>query len=164
MTNSHEPTRRRFLQGAGLATGGVVGHAFAAGGGEASAQAPAGASPGARFRALLERPEPSRCINCGDVATARLAEMHGLEMVMTGGSALSLSKYGFGDFGMITMDDLVEFCNRTADAVDVPIIADAGRRRRQPPERPPHRPAHGEGRRRLHHDRGPVWRETPRRL
>ena len=125
MTNSHEPTRRRFLQGAGLATGGVVGHAFAAGGGEASAQAPAAASLGARFRALLERPEPSRCINCGDVATARLAEMHGLEMVMTGGSALSLSKYGFGDFGMITMDDLVEFCNRTADAVDVPIIADA---------------------------------------
>ncbi len=125
MTNSHEATRRRFLQGAGLATGGMVGHAFSAGLAEASAQAPAAASPGARFRALLERPEPSRCINCGDVATARLAEMHGFEMVMTGGSALSLSKYGLGDFGMITMDDLVEFCNRTADAIEAPIIADS---------------------------------------
>ena len=125
MTKSHEPTRRRFLQGAGIATGGVVGHAFGAGLAGAAAQAPAGASPGARFRALLERPEPSRCINCGDVATARLAEMHGFEIVMTGGSALSLSKYGTGDFGTITMDDLAEFCNRTADAVDVPIIADA---------------------------------------
>jgi 2-methylisocitrate lyase-like PEP mutase family enzyme len=44
---------------------------------------------------------------------------------MTGGSALSQSKYGIGDYGMITMDDLVEFCNRTADRVGVPIIADA---------------------------------------
>ena len=125
MTNRQEPTRRRFLQGAGVAAGGMAGHAFGAGLAGAAAQAPAGASPGARFRALLERPEPSRCINCGDVATARLAEMHGFEIVMTGGSALSLSKYGTGDFGMITMDDLVEFCNRTADAIDVPIIADA---------------------------------------
>ena len=125
MSNSHGQTRRRFLQGAGLAAGGAAGHAFAGGLAGAAAQAPAGAGPGGRFRALLERSEPSRCINCGDVATARLAEMHGFEMVMTGGSALSLSKYGTGDFGVITMDDLVEFCNRTADAVGVPIIADA---------------------------------------
>ena len=125
MKRRHAPTRRRFLQGAGLAAGGVAGHAFGAGAAGAAAQAPGGASPGARFRALLERPAPSRCINCGDVATARLAEMHGFEMVMTGGSALSLSKYGTGDFGVITMDDLVEFCNRTADAVGAPIIADA---------------------------------------
>ena len=128
MTSSNEPSRRRFLQGAGIAAGGVAGHALAggpAGFAGAAAQAPAGASPGARFRALLERAEPSRCINCGDVATARLAEMHGFEIVMSGGSALSLSKYGTGDFGVITMDDLVEFCNRTFDAVGVPIIADA---------------------------------------
>ena len=51
--------------------------------------------------------------------------MHGFEIVMTGGSALSLSKYGIGDFGMITMDDLVEFCGRTADRIAAPIIADA---------------------------------------
>lgn len=127
MSNSHGQTRRRFLQGAGLAVGGAAGRVFAVGpaGAAARAQVPAGAGPGGRFRALLERPEPSRCINCGDVATARLAEMHGFEMVMTGGSALSLSKYGTGDFGVITMDDLVEFCDRTADAVGVPIIADA---------------------------------------
>ena len=132
MTNSHEPNRRRFLQGAGLAAGGAMGHALAGGpagfaGGltGAAAQVPAGAGPGGRFRALLEGTDPARCINCGDVATARLAEMHGFEIVMSGGSALSLSKYGTGDFGVITMDDLVEFCNRTADAVDVPIIADA---------------------------------------
>ena len=114
--------RRRFLQGAGLAAGGVLGQTLGAG---IAAQAPTEATPGARFRALLRRPEPSRCINCGDVATAKLAALHGFEIVMTGGSALSLSKYGFGDFGMITMDDLVEFCDRTADATDVPIIADA---------------------------------------
>ena len=123
MTND-EPTRRRFLQGAGIATGGLLGQTLA-GGVAAATQAPSTATPNERFRALLGRSEPSRCINCGDVATAKLAAMHGFEMVMTGGSALSLSKYGIGDYGMITMDDLVEFCNRTADAIDVPIIADS---------------------------------------
>ncbi len=115
-------TRRRFLQGAGLAAGGVLGQTLGAG---IAAQAPTETTPGARFRELLRRSEPSRCVNCGDVATAKLAALHGFEIVMTGGSSLSLSKYGFGDFGMITMDDLVEFCDRTANATDVPIIADA---------------------------------------
>ena len=118
---TNAPTRRWFLQGAGLAAGGVLGQTF---GGGIAAQTPTDATPGARFRELLRRSEPSRCINCGDVATAKLAALHGFEIVMTGGSALSLSKYGFGDFGMITMDDLVEFCDRTAEAIDVPIIAD----------------------------------------
>ncbi len=124
--NDHtpEPSRRRFIKNAGLVTGGVVTHA-AMPGGTAAAQPAGTESPGARFRRLLERDTPSRCINCGDVATARLAEMHGFEIVMTGGSALSLSKYGIGDFGLITVDDLVEFCNRTADRIDVPIIADS---------------------------------------
>ena len=119
-----KPSRRRFLESAGLATGGILTHA-AMPSRTAAAQRASSASPSARFRRLLERGTPSRCINCGDAATARLAEMHGFEVVMTGGSALSLSKYGIGDFGMITVDDLVEFCDRTANRVDVPIIADS---------------------------------------
>ena len=115
--------RRRFLQGAGFATGGFIGERWA-GGAPVVAQS-TGQTSAARLRELLARGEPTRCINCGDVATAKLAAMHGFEMVMTGGSALSLSKYGIGDFGMITVDDLVEFCNRTSDAVDLPIIADS---------------------------------------
>ena len=118
------PSRRRFIQGTAAAAGGVAAHALGAAGGVA-AQAPAASSPGGRFRELLARPEPSRCVNCGDVASARLVEMHGFEIAMTGGSALSLSKFGLGDYGMITMDDLIEFCTRAADAIDLPIIADA---------------------------------------
>lgn len=118
------PSRRRFIQSAGLVSGGALTHGVAAAG-TPLPQPAADGVPGARFRRLLEQAEPSRCVNCGDVATARLAEMHGFEIVMTGGSALSLSKYGIGDFGMITIDDLVEFCRRTADRIEVPIIADA---------------------------------------
>ena len=117
-------SRRRFMQGTAAAAGGIAAHALGAGG-AAAAQAPADSSPGARLRRLLARPEPSRCVNCGDVATARLVEMHGFEMAMTGGSALSLSKFGLGDYGMATIDDLVEFCSRAADAVRLPIVADA---------------------------------------
>ena len=117
------PSRRRFLGSAGLAGGAALASSAVPGG--AFAAQPESTSPGARFRRLLGGDDPPRCVNCGDVATARLAEMHGFEIVMTGGSALSLSKYGIGDFGMITMDDLVEFCSRTADRIDTPIIADS---------------------------------------
>ncbi|MEE2791430.1 MAG: isocitrate lyase/PEP mutase family protein [Acidobacteriota bacterium] len=119
-----ESSRRRFLQGTGMAASGLVAHAL---GGETAvaAQPSESSSPGSRFRRLLERSEPSRCVNCGDVATARLVEMHGFEIVLTGGSALSLSKFGLGDYGMATIDDLVEFCSRTAEAIQLPIIADA---------------------------------------
>ena len=118
-----KPSRRRFIQSAGVATGAAFGAAVP--GAAATAQSGGGDSPGARFRGLLGGDDPPYCVNCGDVATARLAEMHGFQIVMTGGSALSLSKYGIGDFGMITMDDLVEFCGRAADRIDTPIIADA---------------------------------------
>ena len=125
MTRSVDPSRRQFLHGTGLATGGVLGHSIGALPAPEISQALTTAGPATQLRGLLEQTEPSRCVNCGDVATAKLAAIHGFEIVMTGGSALSLSKYGFGDFGMITMDDLVEFCNRTTDAIDIPIIADA---------------------------------------
>ena len=120
-----KPSRRRFIASAGAATGAAFATAAAMSGTAAAAQQSGSNSPGARFRRLLGGDSPPRCINCGDVATARLAEMNGFEIVMTGGSALSLSKYGIGDFGMITMDDLVEFCGRTADRIEAPIIADA---------------------------------------
>ena len=117
-------SRRQFIKRTGLVTGGVLTQAVGRPG-AASAQTTRPDTPGTRFRRLLDQSEPARCVNCGDVVTARLAEMHGFEIVMTGGSALSLSKYGIGDFGMITIDDLVEFCRRTADRIDVPIIADS---------------------------------------
>ena len=117
-------SRRRFIQGTAAAAGGVAAHALGAPV-AAAAQAPVRNSPGARLRALLARPEPSRCVNCGDVATARLVEMHGFEIAMTGGSAMSLSQFGLGDYGMGTMDDLIGFCQRAAEAIDIPIIADA---------------------------------------
>ena len=123
--NPHDAhSRRHFIKGASAAAGGLVAHSLGSGG-TAAAQPAGASSPGARLRELLARPEPSRCVNCGDVATARLVEMHGFEIAMTGGSALSLSKFGFGDHGMTTLDDLIDFCSRTADAIQLPIIADA---------------------------------------
>lgn len=130
-TASHRtpPSRRQFIQGAGVVTGGLLGHSLApsplAAGGRATAIQETSSSPGTRFRQLLARAEPSACINVHDVATAKLAQMHGFEMIMSGGSALALSQFGFGDFGMLTISDLIDFCARTADAVDTPIIADA---------------------------------------
>jgi len=117
-------SRRKFIQGAGVAVGGAVAHSLGNSESAQAGQAPA-VNPRIRLRQLLENQDLIRCVNCGDVATGRLVEMHGFEVAMTGGSALSLSKFGLGDYGMTTIDDLIEYCSRMTDAIQLPVISDA---------------------------------------
>jgi len=67
--------RREFVQAAGLAASAVM---TAAGTLSAAAQVarPAPRTMGARFRALMNGPEPLICANAYDVLTARLIEVH----------------------------------------------------------------------------------------
>ena len=78
-----KPSRRRFIESAGAVTGAAFAGA-AIPGRATAAQSSGSDSPGARFRGLLGGDDPPYCVNCGDVATARLAEMHGFQIVMTG--------------------------------------------------------------------------------
>ncbi|WP_210261067.1 isocitrate lyase/PEP mutase family protein [Enterovirga aerilata] len=59
-----------------------------------------------------------------DCITARLIAQAGFDAVyMTGaGTAATL---GFPDYGLVTMSEMTENAGRIADAVDVPVIADA---------------------------------------
>src|SRR5215469_817927 len=77
-----------------------------------------------RLRALLQREPMVVAPGAYDCITARLIEQSGFCAVyMTGaGTAAAL---GYPDFGLVTMSEMVGNAGRLADAVNVPVIADA---------------------------------------
>lgn len=77
-----------------------------------------------RLRELLGAPRPLLAPGAYDGITARLVAQAGFEAVyMTGaGTAATL---GYPDFGLVTMTEMVENAARIADAVPIPLIADA---------------------------------------
>lgn len=77
-----------------------------------------------RLRALLQRNEPLLAPGAYDGITARLVAQAGFEAVyMTGaGTAAAL---GYPDFGLVTMTEMVANAARIAEAVQIPLVADA---------------------------------------
>jgi 2-methylisocitrate lyase-like PEP mutase family enzyme len=77
-----------------------------------------------RLRALLKQDGMVLVPGAYDCITARLIEQAGFSAVyMTGaGTAATL---GYPDFGLVTMSEMVGNAGRIADAVDLPVIADA---------------------------------------
>jgi methylisocitrate lyase len=60
-----------------------------------------------------------------DALSARLIESHGFDCVYIGSYATAASRYGLPDTGLLSLDDLVAQTRSIADAVKVPVIADA---------------------------------------
>src|SRR5260370_17758351 len=81
--------RREFVQVAGLAASGLIAAAGPLTAAEREAR-PAPRTMGARFRELMNGPEPLICANAYDVQTARLIEVHGFNGVFVGSSATNL--------------------------------------------------------------------------
>ncbi len=77
-----------------------------------------------RLRALLARPQMLIAPGAYDCITARMIEQAGFDAVyMTGaGTAATL---GFPDYGLTTMTEMAGNAGRIADAVKVPVIANA---------------------------------------
>jgi 2-methylisocitrate lyase-like PEP mutase family enzyme len=77
-----------------------------------------------RLRALLQQSGMVTAPGAYDCITARLVEQAGFSAVyMTGaGTAATL---GYPDFGLVTMSEMVGNAGRIADAVELPVIADA---------------------------------------
>src|SRR5258707_12054401 len=108
-------SRREFVQVAGLAATGLMAAAAplaAAGPASAAAQPqarPAPTSMGARFRALMNGPEPLICANAYDLLTARLIEAHGFKGVFVGSSGANQELLGLPDQAVVTVSELVEY-------------------------------------------------------
>ena len=85
---ARKTSRREFVQVAGLAAPGLMAATLPQASAIAQAQArPAPNTMGARFRALLNGPEPLICPGAYDVLTARLIEVHGFKAAFVGSSA-----------------------------------------------------------------------------
>jgi 2-methylisocitrate lyase-like PEP mutase family enzyme len=117
--------RREFVQAAGLAASGLMaaaGPLCAADPEPPARQAPK--SMGARFRELMNGPEPLICANAYDVMTARLIEVHGFKGVFVGSSATNLELLALPDQAVVTVSEIIEYDSVIAANVDIPVLAD----------------------------------------
>jgi carboxyvinyl-carboxyphosphonate phosphorylmutase len=78
-----------------------------------------------RLRELLEGPEPVLAPGAYDGLTARLVEQAGFEAVYMTGFGTSASLLGRPDIGLLSFGEMVDNARRIAQAVEVPVIADA---------------------------------------
>ncbi len=60
-----------------------------------------------------------------DALSARLVERAGFPAVYIGSYATSAAAFGLPDVGLVTMDEMAAHARRVADAVAIPVIADA---------------------------------------
>src|SRR5712671_6724185 len=114
-----ETNRREFVQAAGLAATALMAVA-----GPVAAAAPAPRSMGARFRALMNGPEPLICANAYDVLTARLIEVRGFKGVFVGSSATNSELLAVPDQALVTVSEIIEYDSIIAANVDIPVVAD----------------------------------------
>src|ERR1700719_2794514 len=119
---ARKTNRREFVQVAGLAASGLM---AAAGPLAAAAEArPASRTMGARFRELMNGPEPLICANAYDVLTARLIEVHGFKGVFVGSSATNQELLALPDQAIVTVSEIIEYDSVIAANVDIPVVAD----------------------------------------
>jgi 2-methylisocitrate lyase-like PEP mutase family enzyme len=117
--------RREFVQVAGMAATGLMAAAGPLAAAAAEQQArPAPRSMGARFRALMNGPDPLICANAYDVLSARLIEVHGFKGVFVGSSAANQQLVALPDQAVVTVSELVAFAIVIASNVDIPVVAD----------------------------------------
>ena len=79
---------------------------------------------GRQLRELMSKGECVIAPGAYDGLTARLVAQAGFASVyMTGGG--TSSGFGYPDYGLLTMNEMVENAGRIVDAVDLPVISDA---------------------------------------
>jgi 2-methylisocitrate lyase-like PEP mutase family enzyme len=120
-----ETNRRTFVQAAGLAATGLMAAVPAV---AAAAQEPqvrtAPRTMGARFRALMNGPEPLICPGAYDLMSARLCEVHGFAAVFVGSSSPNQELVGMPDQAIVTVSEIIDYNSVIAANIDIPVLAD----------------------------------------
>src|SRR4051812_42544646 len=106
---AEETNRREFVRAAGLA----VPAWMAASPLEAAVPEPqrrqAPRTMGARFRTLMNSPEPLICPGAYDLMSARLCAVHGFNAVFVGSSAANQEFLGMPDQAIVTVSELLDY-------------------------------------------------------
>jgi len=116
--------RREFVRAAGLTASGLI---VAATPLAEAAQAPGGAAPrsmGARFRGLMNGPDPLICPGAYDLMSARLCEVHGFKAVFVGSSAPNQEIVGLPDQAVVSVSEIIDYNSVIAANLGIPILAD----------------------------------------
>src|SRR5438105_10348390 len=122
---ARKTNRREFVQVAGLAASGLMATGRPLSGAVPEPQArPAPRTMGARFRALMNGPEPLICPGAYDVLTARLIEVHGFKGVFVGSSAINQELLALPDQAIVTVSEIIDYNSVIASNVDIPVLAD----------------------------------------
>src|SRR5438132_12389039 len=122
---ARKTNRREFVQVAGLAASGLMAAARPLAGAVPEPQArPAPRTMGARFRALMNGPEPLICPGAYDVLTARLIEVHGFKGAFVGSSAINQELLALPDQAIVTVGEIIDYNSVIASNVDIPVLAD----------------------------------------
>lgn len=79
----------------------------------------------AKLRELIAQPEILMAPGAYDAFSAKMIEGVGFQAVYMSGFATAASVLGLPDIGLLTMTEMVENARRMADAVKIPLIADA---------------------------------------
>src|SRR5437867_5858059 len=117
--------RREFVQVAGLMASGLMTTVRPTAAAVPVSQArPAPRTMGARFRALMNGPEPLICPGAYDVLTARLIEIHGFKGAFVGSSAINQELVALPDQAIVTVSEIIDYDSIIASNVDIPVLAD----------------------------------------
>jgi 2-methylisocitrate lyase-like PEP mutase family enzyme len=81
-------------------------------------------SAGTALRELLDCASPVMAPGCGDAISARLIASTGFEAAYMSGAWTAASR-GFQDYGLVTLQEMVQNAHDIARAVSIPIVADA---------------------------------------
>lgn len=83
------------------------------------------ADPPAEFRESVESDGILVAPGAYDAASATLVEQAGAAVVYMSGSSVSTSVHGYPDVGLTTLTEMTDRARQMANAVDVPVFADA---------------------------------------
>lgn len=81
-------------------------------------------TPGAKFRAAVERGNPLQCIGAINAYHARLAASCGYEALYLSGGGVAAGSCGIPDLGITTAEDVLIDLRRITDVVDLPVLVD----------------------------------------
>ena len=128
---ARKTNRRGFVRAAGLVASGLMVTAGPLTAAVPEPQArptpPARPSPstmGARFRALMNGPDPLICPGAYDVLSARLIALHGFKGAFIGSSVVNQALVGLPDQAVVTVSEIIAYNSVVASNVDIPILAD----------------------------------------
>ena len=121
---ARKTSRREFVQVAGLAAPGLMAGLVRRPCLAQPQARPAPRTMGARFRALMNGPEPLICPGAYDVLTARLIEVHGFKAAFVGSSAANQELLALPDQAIVTVSEIIDYNSVIASNVDIPVLAD----------------------------------------